>query len=80
VISLTALIGVLANETAFVPRSARRSVVDLDFGGNGWAKRPKNIATPVVTLYQGVFALSPANAEPLSAALDRQTAVAVFPP
>ena len=38
--------------------------------GFAWAKRPKNIATPVVTLYQGVLALSPANAEPLSATLD----------
>ena len=35
-----------------------------------WAKRRKNIAIPVVTLYQGVFALSPAKDEPLSAALD----------
>jgi hypothetical protein len=38
--------------------------------GTAWAKRPKNIETPVVTLYQGVFALSPAKDEPLSAALE----------
>jgi hypothetical protein len=30
--------------------------------GIAWAKRPRNIAIPVVTLYQGVLALSPAKA------------------
>lgn len=38
--------------------------------GIAWAKRPKNIATPVVTLYQGVLALSPAKTEPLSETVD----------
>jgi hypothetical protein len=38
--------------------------------GIAWAKRPKNIASPVVMLYQRVFALRPANDEPLSAALE----------
>jgi hypothetical protein len=38
--------------------------------GIAWAKRPRNIASPVVILYQSVFALSPANDEPLSAALE----------
>ena len=32
--------------------------------GIAWANRPKNIATPVVTLYQGLLALRPAKAEP----------------
>ena len=38
--------------------------------GIAWAKRPKNIASPVVIFYQSVFALSPANDEPLSAAVE----------
>jgi hypothetical protein len=38
--------------------------------GIAWAKRPKNITSPVVMLYQSVFALSPTNNEPLSAALE----------
>ena len=38
--------------------------------GIAWANRPKIIARPVVTLYQGVLALSPANAEPLSETVD----------
>src|SRR5262249_25058627 len=38
--------------------------------GTIWANRPKNSVTPVVVLYQTVFALSPAKVEPLSETVD----------
>jgi hypothetical protein len=38
--------------------------------GIAWAKRLKNMTIPIVALYHGGFALSPAKAEPLSAAIE----------
>ena len=39
-------------------------------GGMIMKNRPKSIVTPIVVLYQSVFALRPPNADPLLAAPD----------